>query len=151
MAILSFKLGHLFILQVPGLIVGLPFVVACCTNFPNEPDFVQQFLSINWNFVSDMISTLVTNPSPKRHVFPIPFGHETMVMLSFKLDKLFIPLIPFFILRFPHGSQQLRFVLPSFCFVSSLCCLLPFIGSEEARGLQFEQHTYIQLMDVCCY
>jgi hypothetical protein len=90
MAFLLFKLDQLFILLVPDLVVGIcgPF------NCPNEPDFVQTFLSINSKFVIDMTLPLRMNPQPKRLVFFVLKRHQTIAILSFKLDQLFILLVP---------------------------------------------------------
>jgi hypothetical protein len=54
MALLSLKPDELFTLLVPELVVVV--------NFPNESDFVQNFLSIKSKFVIDMISPLLVNP-----------------------------------------------------------------------------------------
>jgi hypothetical protein len=60
MALLSFKLHQLFMLLVPQLVVGVsgPF------NCPNEPDFVQNCLSVWSNFVVLMIASLREDPFP---------------------------------------------------------------------------------------
>jgi hypothetical protein len=113
MAILSFKLDQIFILPVPGLVglvglVGLPFVVACCMSFPNEPNIVQKSLSIKSKFVIGVAYPLHPNPIPKSHVFLVPLWNESMSIRLFKLDKLFILLIPLFISKYRHGS--FRFV-----------------------------------------
>jgi hypothetical protein len=63
-------------------------------SFPDEPDFVQNFLSVLTHFVIEVSSALRTNPHPKRHVFAVPFWHQTMAILLFKLDQLFILLLP---------------------------------------------------------
>jgi hypothetical protein len=83
MAILSFKLDQLFTLLVPELVVS--FEVEGAVSFPDEPDFVQNSLSIKSNFVMVMQAPLLTNPHPKRCVILVPLSHLTMAILSFKL------------------------------------------------------------------
>jgi hypothetical protein len=62
---------------------------------------------------------LPINPLPERHVFLVLLWHETIAILSFKLDKLFKLLVPFLFIRFRHDGSQLLFVV--------LCCfVLPF-------------------------
>jgi hypothetical protein len=63
MAMLSFKLDKLFIVQVPELVVMAGVVVATFS-FPSDPDFVQTFLSIESHFVNVMIGPLVAYPLP---------------------------------------------------------------------------------------
>jgi hypothetical protein len=107
-AILLFKLDQLFILILP-----------CCAHFPSEPKFVQKYLSIKSKCVFAMIDPLPTNPTPKRRVFLVPSGHEIIAILSFKLDQLFILLIPHVIMiQFRHG-----------CFVAF--CLLQVLKGER--------------------
>jgi hypothetical protein len=62
MAMLSFKLNKLFIVLVPELVVDVDVVVTL--NFPDEPDFVQNALSIMSNLVLRMILSLHANPNP---------------------------------------------------------------------------------------
>jgi hypothetical protein len=50
---------------------------------------------MTWKFVIGMQLPLVTNPHPKRNVFLVPSWHETMAIVLFKLDQLFILLLPF--------------------------------------------------------
>jgi hypothetical protein len=83
-AIFSFELDKLFILLLPLVILHIP----------NEPDPVQTFLSIKSEFVCLMKLPLRINPQSKRYVFLVPFWHETIAIFSFKLDQLFILLIP---------------------------------------------------------
>jgi hypothetical protein len=59
MARLSFIFDQLFILLVPELVV-----VVVLGNCPNEPDFVQNSLSIWSHFVVDVIVPLRANPLP---------------------------------------------------------------------------------------
>jgi hypothetical protein len=61
MSSLSFKLHQLSMLLVPELV----FVVVVGTlNCPNEPDFVQKFLSIKSNDVVPMMLSMLTDPLP---------------------------------------------------------------------------------------
>jgi hypothetical protein len=62
MTLLSFKLDQLFILLVPDLVVDVD--VAVTLNFPDEPDFVQNSLSVWSNFVVLMIAPLHGDPPP---------------------------------------------------------------------------------------
>jgi hypothetical protein len=74
MTIRLFKLDQLFILRVPGRVgVG-------DSNFPNEPDFVQKFLSIKSHFVISVSFPLRINPNPKSHVFLVPSWHDTIAI-----------------------------------------------------------------------
>jgi hypothetical protein len=100
MAIFSFKPDQLFMLLVPGRVVG----VCDLFNRPHEPDFVKNYLSILSNCVIAMIFPLITNPPPKRLVFFVPVWHHAMAIDSFKLDKLFILHVPELIM-FRHGFQ----------------------------------------------
>jgi hypothetical protein len=112
MAILSFEFDQLFKLLVPELVV---VVVVGSFSFPSEPDFVQEFLSINSHFVILLQVPL----NAKRLVLLVPSWHHAIALLSFKLDKLFTFHIPLLI-KFRHGSQLL--VLLPFGF--RLRCLI---------------------------
>jgi hypothetical protein len=91
MAILFFECNQLFILLVPALGASRRrFPIRL--NPPNEPKFVQKILSIKWHYVES--PPLPTNPIPKRLVFLVPSWHQTTAILSFKLNKLFIFLVP---------------------------------------------------------
>jgi hypothetical protein len=94
MAILSFKLDQLFILLVPDLVVVVVVVVVVGVRSPSEPDFVQKYLPIMSNFVLLMIVPLRTDPHPQRLVLLVLDWHRAMAILSFKLDQLFILLVP---------------------------------------------------------
>jgi hypothetical protein len=102
--LLSFKIDQLFTLLIPFLV----FLLGSGFGFPNEPDFIQKFLSINSYFLIGMIASLLTNPITKRYVLLVPVWHFTMAILSFKIEQCFIPQIPFLIQFHPgfrHGSQ----------------------------------------------
>jgi hypothetical protein len=101
MALLSFKLDQLFILLVPELVV---VDVAGTFNSPNEPDFVQNSLSVWSKFVLVMIFPLRANPHPKSLVFLVSFWHHTIAIVLFKFDKLFILHLPFLI-KFRHDKS----------------------------------------------
>jgi hypothetical protein len=94
MAILSFKIDQFIMLLVP---YSLQFLPHSETSIPNEPDFVQKFLSIRSQFVLCMKCPLRTNPLSKSLVLLVPFWHDTMAILSFQLDQLFILLMPFLV------------------------------------------------------
>jgi hypothetical protein len=110
MASLPFKLNQLFIVQMPLVILHIP----------NEPNVFQKSLSIKSNCVFARKLPLFMNPSPKRCVFLVPTWHDTIAVFSFKLDKLFILLIPLFIINFPHHDGSFRFVLFRFAVYSIL-------------------------------
>jgi hypothetical protein len=102
-AIYSFIFEQLFTLLVP-LLVALVEVVSDL-NFPSEPEFVQNNLSILSKFVVDMIFPLRMHPKPKRLVLLVLAWHPTMAIDSFAFDKLFTKHVPFLI-KFRHGSQK---------------------------------------------
>jgi hypothetical protein len=77
-------------------------------SFPDESDFVQKSLSIESEFVIDMIAPLIANPLPKRCVILVAIWHHTMSSLSFKLDHLFIVLVPELVVWF-EGVVGVRF------------------------------------------
>jgi hypothetical protein len=100
MAILSFKLDQLFMLLVPELVVFIP----------NEPDFFQKFLSINSKFVIVMKCTLRMNPIPQRLILlVVRLWHLTIAIRSFKLDQLFILLVPELVVWFVGTVGAVRF------------------------------------------
>jgi hypothetical protein len=72
-------------------------VVVVASSFPSEPDFVQQSLSVNSNFVIDVIGPLVADSAPQRLVLLVTFWLQTMAILSFKLNDLFALLVPEFV------------------------------------------------------
>jgi hypothetical protein len=74
---------------VPELVVG---VFGAFFDCPKEPDFVQNCLSIKSNFV--LACLLVLDPPPRGAVFLVLWLHETMAILLFKLDQLFMLLVP---------------------------------------------------------
>jgi hypothetical protein len=81
MVLLSFQLYELFILLVPeleGLVGGV--------SFPDEPDFVQKYLSVWSQYVVCMKSHSL--------VLLVLEWHDTMALLSWKLDQLFMLLVP---------------------------------------------------------
>jgi hypothetical protein len=89
MAFLLFKPDKLFILLVPAVIFpSEPGFV------PSEPDFVQKFPSVWSHFVVLVEGPLLANPTPQRLVLLVAFWHHTVAIHSFKLDKLFILLVP---------------------------------------------------------
>jgi hypothetical protein len=124
MAILSFKLDKLFILLVPFLVFAGK-VGGSLITFPDEPDLVQKILSTKSNCVVFMTCPLVINPRPKRRVFLVPFWNETIAILSFELDKLFILLIPLFISKVRHGSRT------ELLFVLCCCCSTRLLGERR--------------------
>jgi hypothetical protein len=63
-------------------------------SFPSEPDFVQNSLSVWSHFIGLMKDSLLANPTPQRLVLFVLLWHHTMAILSLKLDKLFILLVP---------------------------------------------------------
>jgi hypothetical protein len=73
--------------------------------FPNEPEFVQNSLSILSKFVLVMNFPLRMNPHPKSLVLFVLAWHHAMAIDSFIFGKLFILNDPFLII-FPHGSQK---------------------------------------------
>ena len=96
----------------------MPFLVIAgnaggiAINFPSEPDFVQKLLSIKSQFVLPVIASLLINPTPKSLVFLVTEWHETVAILSFKIEQFFILQIPFlipFLPGFRHGSQLVVF------------------------------------------
>jgi hypothetical protein len=119
MSILTFILDQLFILLPPFTVKNLD--IACrFINSPNEPDFVQTSLSIKSNCVFDVKLPLCMNPNPKRRVFLVPTWHETMAIFAFKLDQLFILLVPFSVIKFRHGSRATPFRFVAFCLLEFL-------------------------------
>jgi hypothetical protein len=60
MAFVSFKLDQLFIVLAPELVD----ILVGAVRFPNEPDFVQTFLSIKSKLVILMMVPLRANPVP---------------------------------------------------------------------------------------
>jgi hypothetical protein len=105
MAIGSFKLNQLFILLVPDLVVD---VGVGNFNFPAEPDFVKEFLSVWLQFVVVMTVTLTPNPEPKRLVILVLGWYLAMALLSFKLDQLFKVLVPELVVWFA-GVRDVTF------------------------------------------
>jgi hypothetical protein len=101
MAILSLETGQFFIVLVPILVIAL----VAGFNFPNKPNFVQKFLSILSNFLFGMNVPLVTNPLPKSLVLLVQSWHDTMTILSFKIDELFILFTPVLVERGLQGYQ----------------------------------------------
>jgi hypothetical protein len=96
MAIVSFKLDQLFMLLTPELVV---VVLVGAVTFPSETDFIQHSLLIRSNFAVGVSCPLVHNPLPYRLVFIAVTGastswHHAMAIVSFKLDQLFILLVP---------------------------------------------------------
>jgi hypothetical protein len=61
MALLLFELDQLFILLVPELVVWFE---AGAVIFPREAEFIENCLSINWNFVYCVSCTLRMGPHP---------------------------------------------------------------------------------------
>jgi hypothetical protein len=88
-ALLSLKLDQLYMLLVPEIVV-----VSVEIRFPSKPDFVQKSLSVWSKFVIVMIAPLLCNPHPYRLVLLVALWHHAIAMFSFKLDQLFIPLVP---------------------------------------------------------
>jgi hypothetical protein len=93
MAILSFKLDQLFIVLVPYLF-DMVVVRMGAFSFPSEPDFVQESLSIKSKFVIVVNAPLRANPNPQRLVLLVSPWHQAMASLPFKLDNVFILLVP---------------------------------------------------------
>jgi hypothetical protein len=58
---------------VPELVIWFE-VVSRDLNFPSEPDFVQNSLSIKSKFIVDVNDLLISNPDPWswRPAFPVP-------------------------------------------------------------------------------
>jgi hypothetical protein len=54
------------------------------SNSPNEPDFVQEFLSLLSHFVTGVTCSLRSDPSPRSLVFD---RHDTLSILSFQLKQ----------------------------------------------------------------
>jgi hypothetical protein len=90
MAIVLFKLYQPFILLLPELVVWFEAHVI----FPSESDFVQSSLSIKTKCVLLMPPPLRSNPNPKRLVLMVPVWRHAMAHISFKLDQLFVLLVP---------------------------------------------------------
>jgi hypothetical protein len=97
MTILLFKLGQLFMLLLPELVVA---VVVPVVIFPSEPNFVQNFLSI----LSKFVRPLPMNPMPKRLVCLAALWHQTMTIVLFELCQPFAFLHVPFLIKFRHGS-----------------------------------------------
>jgi hypothetical protein len=92
MATLVFKLDQLFILLVPELVVWFENVRH--VRFPSEPDFVQNYNPIGSKFVVVMKCPLLTNPIPQRLILLVSLWHHAMAILSFRLDQLFMLMVP---------------------------------------------------------
>jgi hypothetical protein len=84
MATHSFKLDQPFILLVPELAV---VVVVCAFNFPSEPNFVKNTLSIKSKFVCSMKSPLITNPPSKRLVMLVLVWQPTMALSESEIES----------------------------------------------------------------
>jgi hypothetical protein len=78
---------------VPELVFG---VVVGTFRFPSEPDFIKESLSIKPKFVVLPTGPLRMNPLPKMKtlVLLVTLWHSTMAINSFKLDHLFVLLVP---------------------------------------------------------
>jgi hypothetical protein len=92
MALLSSKLDQFFILLVPELVVW--FEVVSDLNFPREPDFVQNYLSILSNCVIVTTLPLLANPMPQRLILLVTLWHHAIAIASFIFDQLFVLLVP---------------------------------------------------------
>jgi hypothetical protein len=92
MSILLFGLNDPFMLLVPEFVVG--FEGGGAFNFPSEPNFVQQRLSILSKSIALMTAPLHGGPVPWQLVLPVLLWHHTMALLLFELDELFTPLVP---------------------------------------------------------
>jgi hypothetical protein len=99
MAMVSFKLDKLFMLRFPLLVmfrqtkIGSD-VAFCSVAFPSEPDFFQNSLSIESNFVLGVSCPLLVAPMPQRLVFLALVWHHAMTIRLLKLDQRFTVLVP---------------------------------------------------------
>jgi hypothetical protein len=58
-----------------------------------EPDFLQEYRSINSKAGSPMMHSLLASPLSKIHVLLVALWHQTMTLLFFPLNNLFMLLI----------------------------------------------------------
>jgi hypothetical protein len=73
---------------------------------PNELEFVQQVLSVWSNFVVVMLCPLFRNPTRNNLVLPAPW-HDTMTILSFKVDQFCVLLVLFPVVAGSAGGNAI--------------------------------------------
>jgi len=56
-----------------------------------------------------MIAPLIANPPPKSLVLLVPAWHDTMAILSFEFDQLFMLLVPSLVFARNAGSSAIKF------------------------------------------
>jgi hypothetical protein len=107
MAVLSFELDKLLMFLVPELVVWFEVSVSV-VSFPSEFDAVENSLSIKSKFVSLVEGSLLANPNPQRLVLLVALWHHTMAIFLFKLDQLFILLVPALVVCFPSKPDVVQ-------------------------------------------